>query len=59
MQVIGGVVDLFYLLGPSPAEVVAQYAAVVGLPAFMPYWSLGFHNCRSVQDDRQKAPRAD
>jgi hypothetical protein len=34
------------LLGPSAAEVVAQYSDVVGRPAMMPYWTLGFHNCR-------------
>lgn len=45
---IGGVVDLFVLLGPSVADVVRQYSDVVGRPAMMPYWSLGFHNCRSV-----------
>lgn len=50
VQMIGGVVDLFVLLGPSPSEVLTQYSHVIGTPALMPYWSLGFHNCRCRRD---------
>ncbi|GFS15039.1 lysosomal alpha-glucosidase [Elysia marginata] len=43
---IGGVIDLFVLLGPSPLSVASQYAQVVGRPYMPPFWSLGFHLCR-------------
>ncbi len=47
-NVIGGVFDFYLLPGSEsdPAEVARQYAKVVGLPAEVPYWSFGFHQCR-------------
>ncbi|KAF2226293.1 putative alpha-glucosidase [Elsinoe ampelina] len=43
---VGGVLDFYFLAGPSPSSVARQYSEVVGLPAMMPYWGLGYHNCR-------------
>jgi alpha-glucosidase len=45
-NIIGGILDFYFLAGPTPANVASQYAEVVGLPAIPAYWGLGSHQCR-------------
>ncbi|EJD47637.1 hypothetical protein AURDEDRAFT_61870, partial [Auricularia subglabra TFB-10046 SS5] len=45
-RMIGGVLDFYFLSGPSPIQVIEQYAEIVGLPTWQPYWGFGFQLCR-------------
>jgi alpha-glucosidase len=48
---LGGVIDLYILSGPDPEDVSIQYAEIAGLPAMIPYWSLGYHQCKYGYQD--------
>jgi alpha-glucosidase len=45
-NMLGGVVDLHFMAGPSPVQVTQQYSEIVGKSTLMPYWSFGLHQCR-------------
>lgn len=45
-KILGGILDFYFLMGPTPNEVISQISQVIGKPAMMPYWAYGFHHCR-------------
>lgn len=50
-NILGGVFDFYFIAGPEPQDVARQYSEIVGLPAMIPYWGFGFHNCRYGYQD--------
>ncbi|XP_070183432.1 maltase-glucoamylase-like [Littorina saxatilis] len=57
-RTIGGVLDFFVFLGPSPENVVQQYTQLVGLPVMPPYWGLGFQLCKWGYNNLDNMKRA-
>ncbi|XP_033832313.1 sucrase-isomaltase, intestinal [Periophthalmus magnuspinnatus] len=45
-RTLGGILDFFMVLGPTPEMVVEEYTALIGRPVLPAYWSLGFQLCR-------------
>ena len=45
-NLMSGILDFYFMDGPSPIEVAQQYSEVAGKAAMMPYWGFGFHQCR-------------
>ncbi|KAG8002120.1 Maltase-glucoamylase, partial [Nibea albiflora] len=45
-RTLGGILDFYMVLGPTPEKVVEEYTALIGRPVLPAYWSLGFQLCR-------------
>ncbi|KAG8581126.1 hypothetical protein GDO81_007563 [Engystomops pustulosus] len=45
-RTIGGILDFYVVLGPTPEMVVQQYTKLIGRPVMPAYWALGFQLCR-------------
>ena len=45
-KIIGGIIDLFIFVGPTPAATFKQYHQVIGKPFFPPMWAFGWHQSR-------------
>ncbi|KAM8769539.1 sucrase-isomaltase, intestinal isoform 2-T2 [Acanthopagrus schlegelii] len=45
-RTLGGILDFYMVLGPTPESVVQQYTELIGRPVLPAYWSLGFQLCR-------------
>uniref|UniRef100_A0A8B9G4A4 Neutral alpha-glucosidase AB n=1 Tax=Amazona collaria TaxID=241587 RepID=A0A8B9G4A4_9PSIT len=48
-----GIIDVFLLLGPAPAAVMGQYAALTGTQALPPLFALGYHQSRWNYNDEE------
>ena len=42
----GGIIDVWIFIGPKPEDVIFQYHQLINPPVQIPYWSLGWHQCR-------------
>ncbi|GIY54980.1 sucrase-isomaltase, intestinal [Caerostris extrusa] len=45
-RTIGGIIDLFFIVGKEPENTVKLYTSLIGKPMMPPYWSLGFQLSR-------------
>ena len=45
-RTIGGILDIYIFLGPTPEQTVSQFTEAIGRMPVPHYWSLGFQLCR-------------
>ncbi|KAA0709548.1 Neutral alpha-glucosidase AB [Triplophysa tibetana] len=54
-----GIIDVFIMLGPKPADVFSQYASLTGTQSFPPLASLAYHQCRWNYNDQEDVRSVD
>ncbi|XP_054713957.1 LOW QUALITY PROTEIN: neutral alpha-glucosidase AB-like [Uloborus diversus] len=54
-----GIIDVFFLLGPGPKDVMFQYAKLTGVTPLPPLFSLGYHQCRWNYRDQDDVRNVD
>ena len=47
-RIIGGVVDMYFLAGPTPNAVNDQLTQIIGRPVMPPYWAMGLMQSKCV-----------
>lgn len=54
-----GIIDVFFMLGPSPQDVFKQYSRLTGVTELPPLFSLGYHQCRWNYNDEEDVRNVD
>ncbi|KAG8177548.1 hypothetical protein JTE90_015952 [Oedothorax gibbosus] len=54
-----GIINVFFLLGPGPKDVMGQYATLTGTTPLPPLFSLGYHQCRWNYRDQDDVRNVD
>ncbi len=50
----GEMVDYYFIYGPAPKEVIAQYREFTGTAPLLPRWAYGFWQCRERYSSQQQ-----